>query len=432
MAKLTLNLGQRWASHAVGNVFAGESGRATRSRDFLLQQSQLLVKQLGALKGSVMKVGQQLSIYGEHFLPPEVNAVLKTLQSQAEPLPWAAVEAVLRREWPAQAFDELELDQTPLAAASLGQVHRARRRSDGLELAVKVQYPGVDTSVVSDLKLLRRTLQISRLLPTGERYDALMAEVEAMLLREVDYRLELATTERFVELLGDDPRFIIPRPQRAFSTARVLTTTYEPGAALDSAVVAALPQADRNALGYAFLELYMREIWRYGLVQTDPHLGNYRVRLGEDGAPPRLVLMDFGATRALTAPFQAAYRQMVHGALMRDADEVLAGARNSGFVRADDPDDIVDLFYTLSLLVTEPFAPDDDTDVPAELRHPDGSYDWAPAIYRGARREWPSRRCGFLGCGRHRQRPSSLTASWRASSSCFRCWVHGCGPATWC
>ena len=376
MARLGLNLGQRWASHAVGNVLGDEAGRAARSRDFLMQQSQALVKQLGALKGSVMKVGQQLSIYGEHFLPPEVNAVLKTLHSQAEPLSWAAVAGVLRQEWPADAFDALEIDETALAAASLGQVHRARRRSDGLELAVKVQYPGVDGSVVSDLQMLRRTLHLSRLLPRGERYDALMAEVESMLLREVDYDLERETTARFASLLADDARYVVPQPQPAYCTRRIMTATYEPGVPLDGPEVAALPQASRDALGMAFLELYMREIWTFGLVQTDPHLGNFRVRLGTSTAPPRLVLLDFGATRALSPEFQAAYRTMVHGALIRDPEAVDRGARAAGFIRPDDSEAICQMFFDLSVMVTEPFALPDDASVPAHLRTAEGAYKW--------------------------------------------------------
>lgn len=353
LAKMSLNVGAKAAAHAMTEWAATEGDRPERVRALLMSQLEVVSRELGQLKGSVMKVGQMLSVYGEHFLPPEVNAILKNLQNQSPPVAWEEMEKVLRREL-GPRFEELEIDREPIASASLGQVYRARRRSDGAELALKVQYPGVDRAIEGDLKALRYVLSATKLIPKGPRYDALFSEIREMLEQEMDYEKELKATFEFREKLAGFPAYIIPVPFPELSTRRVLCTTLEHGVAVDGPEVRQLSQERRNAIGMAALELYFMELFKLGMMQTDPHFGNYRVRLGED--QDRLVLYDFGAVKKFDPEFLRQYKLMTRGAFYRNDEWVLEGARGLDFIREDDSPELKKAFCELCYLFGEPFG----------------------------------------------------------------------------
>jgi predicted unusual protein kinase regulating ubiquinone biosynthesis (AarF/ABC1/UbiB family) len=382
LAKVSVSAGARVASHAIGNLFSDESQKAERYRELLMSQVSHLTSELGELKGSLMKVGQMLSMYGEQFLPPEANALLKSLQSQAPPLKWSAIEKVIQKQLPAEQLELIEIDQEALASASLGQVHRARRKSDGKCLAMKVQYPGVDKAIEGDLKALRSLLSLVNLVPKGPKYDELFKEVRFMLHQEVNYSHELETTREFKQFLADDPRYIVPEVFPELSTKRILTTSLEDGVAVDSPEVLALSQERRNALGIAMMDLYFREIFKIGAVQTDPHFGNYRIKLGQGGAPDRIVLLDFGAVRRLPQSFWDVYLELVAGAHERNPTRLLAAATRMGFITDEDTEALKTTFIEFCYLITEPFYPPSlkmapgEVVGPSELFDPDGSYIW--------------------------------------------------------
>ncbi len=357
LAKLGVSAGAKAAGHALGAVLSGEEEREQRFRGLLMAQAGILAKELGNLKGSLMKAGQMLTVMGEHVLPPEVNSVLKSLQSQSPPLEWKAVEKSLRQRLGAR-YEELEVEHEPMASASLGQVHRARVRASGEVIVLKIQYPGVDRAIDSDIQALRRILSMSRLVPGGPHLDAIFNEVRAMLRREVDYGLELEETRRWMDRLAGDSRYIVPRVHPQFSTRKVLALSLEEGLAVDSPEVAALSAERRNAIGLSILDLYLRELFEFQAVQTDPHLGNYRVRLGKDGQPDQVVLFDFGAVREVPPAFLTGYRKMVRGAFHRDPGGVVQGAREMGYLREDDGPELEKVFVELCELVTEPFLED--------------------------------------------------------------------------
>lgn len=186
-----------------------------------------------------------------------------------------------------------------------------------------------------------------------------------MMHHEVDYRRELDETRRFRELLRDDPRYVIPEPLLEYSTGRVLATSYEPGLEIDSPEVKALSQERRNALGVAALELYLRELLVWGRMQTDPHFGNYRVRISGDGArPDQLVLYDFGAVRKLDRKFLEPYRELIAGTFFRDRPRLIRAAIELGFLREEDSEQYKTSFAEISELFLEPFSSD-------------GIYDWS-------------------------------------------------------
>lgn len=362
VGKMAATLGARAAGSAIGGLLASEDSKADRVKALLLGQVEVLARELGTLKGSLMKVGQMLSMYGEYFFPAEVNAVLKSLQSQSPPLAWAAIEAQLRRQLGEERLAELEVDPRPLAAASLGQVHRARVRATApsagercQELALKVQYPGVDAAIDGDIKALKTLLGLAKLLPV--KVDSLFEEVREMLLREVDYARELGLTDEFRARLEGDARFVVPRTFERWSTPRVLATSLETGLDADAPEVLALPQARRDAIGLALIELFLRELVEWRAIQTDAHFGNYKIRLAPaPGEPDRLVLLDFGATRELAPSFAEPYHAMTDAAFRGDRPATEKAARELGFIGADDSEEYRDRFWQVCQLFMEPFA----------------------------------------------------------------------------
>jgi len=359
LTRMGVTAGAQIAAHEFANLFRGHDSRNASDRTFYAEQARHLAAELGRLKGSVMKVGQMLSLYGQYFLPPEAVEVLASLHDDTPPVEWKALEPVLRRAL-GRSLSELDIDREPLAAASLGQVHRARRKADGAELVLKVQYPGVADAIDSDIRTLSRLIAMTRLAPRGLNLDPVYAEVKEMLHREVDYAAEIDHTLRFGELLKGDPRYVVPQVLQQYCSDQVLALSYEPGLSVRDAALRALPQPRRNALALAALELFLRELFEWGMVQTDPHFGNYKFRAAAGG--DRIVLLDFGATRRFGRGFVQSYREMVHGAMAHDRTEILRGAEGIGAMPADFPQSVHSAFAELCELIVEPFQ---------------GEYDWA-------------------------------------------------------
>ncbi|MDD3762016.1 MAG: AarF/ABC1/UbiB kinase family protein [Nevskiales bacterium] len=376
LTKLGVGAGAKIMAHSLANIFRGEVERDQAKRDFYQRQAQILADELGQLKGSVMKAGQMLSLYGQYFLPEEAVTVLSSLQDDTPPVDWRVVAPVLERSLGAARLRELEIDETPIAAASLGQAHRARRKSDGLDLCIKVQYPGVANAIESDVRTLSRLLIMTRLTPKGLDLAPVFAEVKEMLHREVDYEAERRFTEQFAERLAGDERFVVPQVLGEYSTREVLTTTYEHGKGVRHADVQGINLERRNRLGRAFLELFLTEFFDWGTVQSDPHFGNYRIRLGENAEPDRIVLLDFGATRVFPRRFVNNYAQIVSGAVEHDRERIFSGAKAIGLMQDGFPDNVVDAFARLCELIVEPFSGKDDPAVPAKLRNAEGEYCW--------------------------------------------------------
>lgn len=375
LTRLGVGAGAKIMAHSIANLFRGEVSRDEANREFYRRQAQVLADELGKLKGSVMKAGQMLSLYGQYFLPEEAVTVLSSLQDDTPPLDWKLVRPVLERALGRKRLAELDVEEIPLAAASLGQVHRARRRSDGLEICIKIQYPGVADAIESDIRTLSRLLIMTRLTPKGLDVTPVFNEVREMLHREVDYESERHFTETFTERLRDDGRFVIPRVLGEYCSDQVLTTTYEPGLHVRDAQVQSLAQSRRDRLGHAFLELFLTEFFDWGMVQSDPHFGNYRVRIGDNGID-RIVLLDFGATRVFGRGFIDSYAEIVRGALARDRERLIRGATAIGLMQPGFPRGVVDAFADMCEMIVEPFKAPDDERTPPTLRGPDGAYRW--------------------------------------------------------
>lgn len=375
MAKAGFIASTRLAAGAAGSMFASPEEREGKRRRAMAEQAQYLVRELGKLKGSVVKIGQMMALYGEHFLPPEITNALHQLNDDTTALSWPTMESVIREQLGEKRFSELEIDHSPLGAASLAQVHRARRKSDGTELVLKVQYPGVAQAIDTDLSLVTQLLRVSKVVPMTREFEEWLDEVRLMMHREVNYRQEMETTRLFHSYLNADPRYIVPRIYSDYCTNTILCMSFERGVPINSPIVLALSQERRNQLALSALDVCVREVFQWGEMQTDPNFGNYLVRLAEkDGDVDQIILLDFGAVRDFPDDLITLARKLTRGAFFRDRE--LMREAMKGFSFFDNMQDttrnsLIDLMF----LAIEPFS--DLKDAPAETVTADGKYMWA-------------------------------------------------------
>lgn len=376
LTRTGLLAGTRYMAQSASSLLLPRERRAERRRAALGEQARYLVEELGKLKGSVVKIGQMMALYGEHFLPDEVTVALHALEDRTVALEWPVIRRVLERELGRQRLAELDIDPVPIGAASLGQVHLARRLADDRALCLKVQYPGVADSIDADIDAVVRMLELGRMVAPTEEFRSWLEEVREMLHREVDYTLEAAKTQLFHERLKRDPRFVVPEVVPEYSTAHVLATSFEQGYAVTSADAEALPLARRNALGRAFLELFLREIFEWKELQTDPNFGNYRVRPAATArGRDRLVLLDFGAVQQYPDSFLDPLKQMIRGAYRGDIEQVRLGAIELRFIRPEFPAHVQQSFAEVCAGVIEPLVCRPGN-VPPEALNRDGQYRW--------------------------------------------------------
>lgn len=376
LAKLTLGAGASLAGHKMAQTLATSKNQNSQQeswKNFLAQQAQVFSQEVGELKGSLMKAGQLLSVYGEHFFPPEVNQFLKTLQQDSPALAWSAIQPILQQEL-GPLLEQLEIEKTSMASASMGQVHKAKIIATQQVVALKVQYPNVDKAIDSDLKALQSFLKILNVLPQDKNLNSLFAEIKDMLVQETNYVLEAEMTQKFAQLLENDSRFIVPKVIPEFSTRKILCTSFESGLRLDDPIVQSLTQERRNRLAENFLDLYFQELFVWKRVQTDPHLGNYKVRLHPDGKD-QIVLLDFGATREYESQFLTNYQNMIRGAVLPDISLFHQSAQQLGFTMDSDDPQLIQTFEDFCLDIVEPFLDPQNPRLQGRLLA-DGSYDW--------------------------------------------------------
>ncbi len=369
-------VGTRAVTHLWANALRPKDKRQKRRKKMIADQAQYLVDELGKLKGSVVKIGQVMALYGEHVLPEEVTTAFRTLEEQTTAVEWPVIEKVLQKELGEELLSELIVDEAPIGAASLGQVHRAVRKSDGFELCLKVQYPGVADAIDSDLNDVALILRWTKMVIRGKDFDDWLDEVREMLHREVDYQLEAETTSRFRVLLKDDKRFVVPEVLPRYCTVRVLAASYEEGFVVNGDDVAAMPRESRNLLGKAFLELFFREVYEWSELQTDPNFGNYRIRPKQSADDiDRIVLLDFGAVKKYDDDFIGPVKAMVMGAYLHDRPMVKQGALDLRIMQADYPDEAQNSFAELCMMLIEPLNYDCAT-IPANALNAENGYRW--------------------------------------------------------
>ena len=284
-----------------------------------VEQAKLVAESLGHLKGAFMKAGQLLSMDAGDLLPPAASEILSKLQGQAEPVDFAIIRDVLQQELGDDGLALLcELEPTPVASASIGQVHRAR--AFGMPVAVKVQYPGIAESIDADVALLEK-LGGSWLSITGREIDVsgTFEELRSILHLEADYVRERGYLERYGELVACDPRFEVPWSIPSLSTSKVLTMSWADGMPLGDWVRTRPPGVERVGFARAVLDLYCLEFFQWGVVQTDPNFGNFLIR----SADQKIVLLDFGATVEYDADFRSSYVDLLRSVATGDEGRIV-------------------------------------------------------------------------------------------------------------
>ncbi len=376
IAKASLLAGTRWAASNATSMFSSEAEKEKKRKQAMKEQANYLVVEIGKLKGSIVKIGQMMALYGEHFLPEEITQALNTLNNQTVALAWPAIKQHLEQQL-GDKLHELTIDHEPLGTASLAQVHRATRKSDGLELVLKIQYPGVADAIDSDMSLFKNMLKLTRMVPQTREFDQWFEEVRDMMHREVNYDIEAATTRRFAERLKDDPRYIVPEIVDEFCTDQILCMTFERGVPINSPVMLSLPQTRRNLLGEASLEIAVREIFEWGEMQTDPNFGNYLVRLGDgEQQPDQIVLLDFGAIRQFDQHLLKVARNLIQAGYQHDPQSMVNAMTGYEFFDSI-PQSIKPDMAKVFLLATEAFScPANNKELPAGVMDEQYRYDW--------------------------------------------------------
>ena len=328
-------LGQfgRLASGVAGGMIAEGTRRIAAGerpvvRDMMLTPGNVsrVAERLSHLRGAAMKLGQMISMDSGDMLPPELSEIMARLRQNAHRMPPQQLQQVLTEHWGKDWRKRFKrFGATPIAAASIGQVHRAIT-PDGRDLAIKVQYPGVRESIDSDVDNVATLLKVSGLLPRDLDIAPLLAEAKKQLREEADYIREGKYLTMFGELLKHDQDYLVPDLDTEFTTDQVLAMEFVEGRAIESLVDT--PQDVRDAAMHSLFRLVLREIFEFGVIQSDPNFANYRFR-PETG---KLVLLDFGATRAVGHDIAAGYRNLIIAALSGDRDQVREHALATGFV----------------------------------------------------------------------------------------------------
>ena len=290
-------------------------------------------ERLARMRGAVMKMGQLMSMDGTDIFTPEAAEIMATLRDRAEPMPLGQLARVLDaeygRDWK-QRFRRFEF--TPIAAASIGQVHRAETR-DGRRLALKIQFPGVRESIDSDIDNLGFLGRNLGMVPKGLDIDPMLEQARRQLHQEADYAAEADALEAYGKLIGDDPDLSVPKVHRDLSTQRILAMDFAEGVPIDRLTDTDFTRAERDRVAGALVRLVLRELFDFGLVQTDPNFGNYLY----DPATQRVTLLDFGAAQPISATLAGHYRMLGLAGLGDDPDGLRDGAIALGYIGADDP-----------------------------------------------------------------------------------------------
>lgn len=321
------------AANVAGGIVASgvkdlASGKKPKLSDLIMTPKNAIkvTQQLSNMRGAAMKIGQMISMDSGDFLPKEFADILARLRSDAKNMPRTQLIKVLNTEWGAGWDAQFAyFKYYPIAAASIGQVQRAERHS-GEVLAIKVQYPGVRESIDSDINNVATLLRITGLIPAALDVKPLIEEGRKQLHEEADYRREAKYLQTFASLLSQDKNFEVPEFFPELSTDRVLTMSYIDSVPIED--LAEAPQETRNRIATLLIELLLRELFDFKVMQTDPNFANYRYNLETD----RIVLLDFGASHDIEDQLTASYRNIINTILFGSVEDVFEAAVTMGFI----------------------------------------------------------------------------------------------------
>src|SRR5690348_6907223 len=328
--RLAARGGARYASNAPRLFAAAGENRQQLRNDLALQTAEDVATTLGAMKGVLMKLGQMAS-YLDDGLAPSVRRTLSRLQDSVPPMSAELAAGVVTEELglpPERAF--ARWDPVPIAAASIGQVHRAVT-PDGRAVAVKVQYPGIAETIAADLRnvaLLRRMLRITA---PAQVVDALLTELRDRVVEELDYRREAANQRLLAAYYDGHPTIYVPGIISELSTRRMVTSELSGGARF--AELASWPQEERDLAAETIYRFVFRSLYEVRAFNGDPHPGNYLFQRGG-----RVTFLDFGLVKHFTpAELQPLLQMARNVCVEHDPEAFRRSLENAGFLRSGAP-----------------------------------------------------------------------------------------------
>jgi predicted unusual protein kinase regulating ubiquinone biosynthesis (AarF/ABC1/UbiB family) len=329
MWRLSARRGADWGVHRVRKVVATDEQKAELDNRFVIRSAEDAARELGQMKGAMMKVGQLLGFVLEG-LPEDAQKALATLQADAPPMAPSLAASVVRDELRGEPERLFRCwDPEPVAAASVGQVHRAVLQ-DGRDVAVKVQYPGVDTAIQADLANAEVLYGLfSAFALKGLDVKALVDELRHRMGDELDYRIEADHQAEFADAYRGHPFICVPDVIRERSTRRVLTTEWVEGKAW-AAFIATADQPARQRAGEILFRFAQGSIHRLGVFNGDPHPGNYRFVAGG-----RIAFLDFGLVKRWTPGEWERLAPCLDAILASDPERLLVAMEAVGFLPAD-------------------------------------------------------------------------------------------------
>jgi predicted unusual protein kinase regulating ubiquinone biosynthesis (AarF/ABC1/UbiB family) len=295
------------------------------------ERTQRFTDRLARMRGAAMKMGQLMSLDGSDIFSPEAAGIMASLRDRAQPMPLGQVNQVLSGELGADWDKRFHrFNFTPIAAASIGQVHEAETR-DGRHLAIKIQFPGVRESIDSDLDNFAFLGQTLGLAPKSVNLEPILTVARRQLHQEADYLAEADALEAYGALVGDDPDLLVPKVHRDLSSTRVLAMDFATGIPVDQLTGPAFRQVERDRAATLLVRLLLRELFDFALVQTDPNYSNFLYQ----AETRKLVLLDFGATERIAPTLVGYYRQMMQASIIGDTEAVRQCALALGYLDSD-------------------------------------------------------------------------------------------------
>jgi len=312
--------------------------------------AQKLAKRLAGMRGAAMKMGQILSMESVDILPKEFSEALAILRDSANTMPDSQIRRVMGREYGKGWEGKFErFDFEPIAAASIGQVHRVLTK-DGRDLALKIQYPGVAKSINSDVDNMAMFLRLAHILPITMDVSGIVVETKRQLKQEADYIIEAKYLRDYRELVRDDDCFVVPKVHDDLTTKRILAMDYVSGEPLEALGEEGVAQELRDDAGTLLERLLFRELFEFRTMQSDPNFANYLYR-PEDG---RIVLLDFGSTVTFSEEFTSRYGQISKALIEEDAGAARHYAEQIGYLQPDDSPDHAGRVLDMMRLICEP------------------------------------------------------------------------------
>ncbi len=314
------------------------------------EHTRRFTNRLAHMRGAVMKMGQLMSMDGSDIFTPEAAEIMGTLRDRAEQMPLSQLAHVLEIEYGGDWNKRFKrFDFTPIASASIGQVHRAETR-DGRSLALKIQFPGVRESIDSDINNLAFIGRSFGMAPKGLDINPFLDEARRQLHREADYDAEADAFDAYRVQVGEDEDFFIPTVHRDLTTRNILAMDFAEGVSVDRLAGPDYRRAERDRAASLLMRLTLRELFEFGLVQTDPNFGNYLY----DAASGRIVLLDFGATKTVSPALVEQFRALAKAAMANDRDGMRAACVALGYVGENDPREHIDAMLNLLEMSAEP------------------------------------------------------------------------------